>query len=197
MRYCGKSVAMHHQRRLERDHFWWFLHFMDVCLFRQTLRRNMSKKDKLYEYLDEVIHAKIDGKAKGLLYFYATVYNWTKNRPSYWSERSICAVTSMAPSTYQEKRKYLEELGWIVVKNRGREITALVGVKVGRNDPQYEMNCWAKWHPYTQKDDLDNFWNEVEEDEQAKFQISDELVLKLSTNSKEEIDDIWGVFESR
>jgi hypothetical protein len=170
---------------------------MNVCLFKQTLRRNMSKKDKLYEYLDEVIHAKIDGKAKGLLYFYATVYNWTKNRPSYWSERSICAVTSMAPSTYQEKRKYLEDLGWIVVKNRGREITALVGVKVGRNDPQYEMNCWAKWHPYTQKDDLDNFWDEVQEDEQRKFQISDELVLKLSTNSKEENEDIWGVFESR
>ena len=157
----------------------------------------MSKKDKLYEYLDEVIHAKIDGKAKGLLYFYATVYNWTKNRPSYWSERSICAVTSMAPSTYQEKRKYLEELGWIVVKNRGRDITALVGVKVGQNDPKYELNCWAKWHPYTQKDDLDHFWDEVQRDEPTSFDVSDELVLKLSTNPKEELDNIWGVFESR
>jgi hypothetical protein len=45
----------------------------------------MNKKDKLYEYLDEVIYAKLDGRAKTLLFFYATVYNWTKDRPSFWS----------------------------------------------------------------------------------------------------------------
>jgi hypothetical protein len=156
----------------------------------------MSKKDKLYEYLDEVIHAKLDGKAKGLLYFYATVYNWSNNRPSYWSERSICAVTSMAPSTYQEKRKYLEDHGWIVVKNRGREITSLVGVKVGRNDPQYESTCWAKWHPYTQREDLDDFWNSVT-DETNTFEVSDELVLKLSKSPDTDAENLWGIFENR
>jgi hypothetical protein len=34
IRYCGKTVAMHHQRSLEREQFWWFLHFMDVYLIR-------------------------------------------------------------------------------------------------------------------------------------------------------------------
>jgi hypothetical protein len=148
----------------------------------------MNKKENLYKYLDEVMYAKLDGKAKGLLYFYAHRYNWSKNLPSYWSERTICALTSMSPSTYQEKRKYLEDLGWIVVKKRGRQITSLVGVKVGKDDPQYEQNCWAGWHPYNGDDSIENFWSD---------ENSNERDQEKSNLPDDEPDDFWGVFESR
>ena len=156
----------------------------------------MSKKDKLYEYLDSIKYAKLDGRAKGLLYFYATVYNWTERRPSYYSERTICALTGMAPSTYQEKRKYLEKFGWIVVKGRGREVTSLVGVLVGRGDPDYESNCWAKWHPYNIQEELKNFWEEFPSLEDALDNDAD-LVLKMSSTYSREHEDIWGKFEHR
>jgi len=156
----------------------------------------MSKKDKLYEYLDEVIYAKLDGKAKTLLFFYATVYNWTKDRPSFWSERAICALTGMAPSTYQAKRNYLEDLGWIVVKKRGREMTSLVGVMVGRDDPNYESNCWAKWHPYNNKLEVDTFWDGFRVKRMQKPE-SEEMILKVSRSNPNEVDDMWGIFESR
>jgi|LauGreDrversion4_2_1035121.scaffolds.fasta_scaffold1065477_2 hypothetical protein len=156
----------------------------------------MSKKDKLYEYLDEVIYAKLDGKAKTLLFFYATVYNWTKDRPSFWSERAICALTGMAPSTYQAKRNYLEDLGWIVVKKRGREMTSLVGVMVGRDDPNYESNCWAKWHPYNNKLEVDTFWDGFPVKRMQK-PGSEEMILKVSRSNPNEVDDMWGIFESR
>jgi len=156
----------------------------------------MSKKDKLYEYLDEVIYAKLDGKAKTLLFFYATVYNWTKDRPSFWSERAICALTGMAPSTYQAKRNYLEDLGWIVVKKRGREMTSLVGVMVGRDDPNYESNCWAKWHPYNNKLEVDTFWDGFRVARMQKPE-SEEMILKVSRSNPNEVDDMWGIFESR
>ena len=156
----------------------------------------MSKKDKLYEYLDEVIYAKLDGKAKTLLFFYATVYNWTKDRPSFWLERAICALTGMAPSTYQAKRNYLEDLGWIVVKKRGREMTSLVGVMVGRDDPNYESNCWAKWHPYNNKLEVDTFWDGFPVKRMQK-PGSEEMILKVSRSNPNEVDDMWGIFESR
>ena len=156
----------------------------------------MGKKEKLYEYLDEIIYAKLDGKAKTLLFFYATVSNWTKDRPSFWSERAICAITGMAPSTYQAKRNYLEKLGWIVVKKRGREMTSLVGVMVGRDDPDYESNCWAKWHPYNNKLEVDSFWDDfpIHRKQETK---SDEMVLKLSGSNFDDPNEIWGRFESR
>jgi hypothetical protein len=148
----------------------------------------MSKKENLYKYMDDIMYAKLDGKAKGLLYFYAHRYNWSKNLPSYWSERTICALTSMSPSTYQEKRKYLEDLGWIVVKKRGRQITSLVGVKVGNDDPLYEDTCWAAWHPYNGDNSLENFWDNVEESDKG---------TNAAPDQKEDPDNLWGIFESR
>lgn len=104
-------------------------------------------QDKLYKYAEIVKLAKIDGSAKALLWFYAFVFNWENKRPSWYSQRRICALTGMSPSTYHKKRKYLEELGWITVLNRGFKDTCLVSVKVGSNDPSYEGMSWAKWHP--------------------------------------------------
>lgn len=114
---------------------------------------NPEKKvqDKLYKYGSKVLNAKIDGSAKALLWFYAYVFNWEGSLPSWYAQRKICALTGMSQSTYQNKRKYLERLGWIEVFNRGQNETCLVKVKEGMNDPDYEKMSWAKWHPENER----------------------------------------------
>jgi len=108
---------------------------------------DQNKRDRLYKYGEIVLKAKLDGRAKGLLWFYAYVFNWTENRRSWWSEESICAHTSMAPSTFQEKKQYLQALGWIDCVKTGLKDPVLVKPTVGRDDPEFEKMCWAKWHP--------------------------------------------------
>ena len=102
---------------------------------------------KLYKYAEILINAKLDSKAKALLWFYAYVYNWEEAKASYWSQRRICASVGMSSSTYQAKRKYLEDLGWIKVVHRGFETPCKVSVLIGMDDPDYESKSWAKWHP--------------------------------------------------
>lgn len=110
------------------------------------MNNQKQKQDKLYLYNRYIADAKLDGIAKGLLYFYANVYNWSENKASYWSQRSICASVGISQNTYQKKRKYLEELGWITVQNRGRNVPCLVHVQVGFDDPDYEKRSWAAGH---------------------------------------------------
>lgn len=104
-------------------------------------------RTKLYKYAEILINAKLDSKAKALLWFYAYVYNWEEGKASYWSQRRICASVGMSSSTYQSKRKYLEDLGWIKVIHRGFETPCKVSVLIGRDDLDYESKSWAKWHP--------------------------------------------------
>lgn len=104
------------------------------------------KQDKLYLYNRYIADAKLDGLAKGLLYFYANVYNWSKDEASYWSQKSICASVGISQNTYQKKRKYLEDLGWLKVQNRGRNKSCKVWVSVGVDDPSYDQKCWAGGH---------------------------------------------------
>ena len=106
-----------------------------------------KKQDKLYEYAALVQRAKLDGKAKGLLWHYAYTYNWTDKRPSFYTQRRLCAEVGMSQGTYYEKRKYLEELGWIRIKRRGFDQSCLVTPLKGQDDPDYENRSWAKWHP--------------------------------------------------
>lgn len=113
-----------------------------------------NKKSHLYDYLDYVKMAKLDCKSKALLYFYATSYNWTQNKPSWYSQRSICALVSMAPSTYHAVQKKLESLGWIRTHYRGRDKTVQVWVSIGSPDPDYESFSWSTWHPFNLGDDL-------------------------------------------
>ena len=112
-----------------------------------------NKKSHLYEYLDFVKMAKLDCKSKALLYFYATSYNWTQNQPSWYSQRSICALVSMAPSTYHSVQKKLESLGWIKTNYRGRDKTVQVWVSVGNPDPEYDEFSWSPWHPFNIEDE--------------------------------------------
>lgn len=105
------------------------------------------QQDKLYKFGNSIIYAKLDGTAKGLLWFYAFVYNWENHKDSFWAQRKICALTGMSQSTYHVKRKYLEDLGWIRVIRRGYKDSSLTKVTVGKNDPNYEKMSWAEWHP--------------------------------------------------
>lgn len=106
---------------------------------------NNNRKYKLYDYLDYVKMAKLDCKSKALLYFYATSYNWSHNKPSWYPQRSICALTSMAPSTYHAVQKKLERLGWIRTNYRGRDKSVQVWVSVGESDSQYDVFSQATW----------------------------------------------------
>ena len=106
-----------------------------------------KKQDKLYEYAAIVQKAKIDGKAKALLWHYAYTYNWSTRSPSFYSQRTLCAEVGMSQGTYYQKRQYLEDLGWVKIRKRGFDKPCLVTPLEGRNDPEYENKSWAKWHP--------------------------------------------------
>jgi hypothetical protein len=110
-------------------------------------RNKLNNRTNLYDYAAKVQNAKLDCAAKALLWFYAYTFNWTENRYSFYPQRKICALVGMSTSTYHEKRKYLEDLRWIVVKRRGFKETCLVRVTEGIDDPDYERRSWAKWHP--------------------------------------------------
>lgn len=146
------------------------------------MQENKGAKDrrvKLYEYGAKVQAAKLDCTAKALLWFYAYTYNWTENRYSFYAQRKICAQVGMAQSTYQKKRKYLEDLGWIKVVRRGYNDTCLVKVMVGQDDPEYENMSWAKWHP-------SNISNRYQFPEEESF--PDQL-MEPALRSQEEISE--------
>lgn len=110
-----------------------------------------NNRTKLYKYAELVLKAKLDCNAKALLWFYAYTYNWDKGLPSYWPQRKICALVGMSTSTYRDKRIYLENLGWINVKNRGWKLPCKVRVLIGQDDPEYDSRSWAEWHPSNKK----------------------------------------------
>lgn len=99
----------------------------------------------LFQYLGLIRTAKLGVYEKALLYFFASAFNWEKRLPSWYSARKICAYTSMSLNQHRNKRKRLEELGWIAVNHRGLD-TAEVYVQIGRDDPEYESFHWAAWH---------------------------------------------------
>lgn len=113
-----------------------------------------KKQDKLYEYAAIVQRAKLDGKAKALLWHYAYTYNWTDKRPSFYSQRRLCAEVGMSQGTYYEKRAYLEDLGWIKIIRRGFDKSCMVTPLKGQDDPDYENRSWAKWHPSNKPTDV-------------------------------------------
>jgi len=111
-----------------------------------------NKRDRLYKYGEAIVNAKLDGGAKMLLWHYAFAYNWTEERRSFWSEERICAHTSMAPSTFQKRKKYLKDLGWLDIVKIGLKHPPLVKPTYGMDDPAYEDRHWAKWHPSNRKE---------------------------------------------
>jgi len=99
-----------------------------------------------FDYAEEVKLAKIDLKAKALLWFYAYTFNWSEGKPSYYTQEQICAYVGFSPSTFQKAKNRLIELGWILTEKKGYDLPVLVTVKVGKNDEKYERSSWAKGH---------------------------------------------------
>lgn len=161
-----------------------------------------NKRDRLYKYGEKIQMAKIDGNAKNLLWFYAYVYNWTESRRSFHTEESICAFTSMALSTFQTKKKYLESLGWISCIKTGLKDPVLVKPEIGRDDPDYEKMCWAKWHPSNKNGLTLKELSKLSDDELLAISKENGFLEPLSTDDielKKDIDednqrpmgDIW------
>lgn len=104
------------------------------------------KRDNYLEYMAVVHRAKLDMKCKALLWHYAWAFNWKARNPSFYTQKQICAYTSMSPSTYQKARRKLLELGWIQEKKISGDLPVFVTPKVGQDDPAYESWSWAKGH---------------------------------------------------
>jgi hypothetical protein len=127
-----------------------------------------------YDYIRVIQNAKLGSKEKLLLYFYATTFNWSERRATYYSQRKICALNSMGEGTYKRTRDKLEELGWIKVLYRGRRLSCKVTVRYGIDDPNYESRCWAKWHPSNRLAE-DVFWEIVSRLENQGIAVDDLL----------------------
>lgn len=152
---------------------------------------NETKKERFgfLDYAEKVRLAKLDGGSKGLLWFYASTYNWKNKKPSYYTERSICSLVGMSLGTYHNRRKYLEELGWISVYHKGKHNSAHVGVKVGIDDPDYENKCWAEWHPSNRNyDEVDVEWDHETGEFIAKKQLENPVFGPSQANEYIEID---------
>jgi hypothetical protein len=97
-------------------------------------------------YLAAIQNAKLESKEKVLLYFYATTFNLKERKPSFYSQRKICALNAMAPGTYTKSREKLKELGWIKVVYRGQRKSCQVTLYYWQDDPMCELRSWATWH---------------------------------------------------
>ena len=96
--------------------------------------KEKRERDGFFEYASRVHKAKLTTSCKALLWHYGYGFNWTKGLPSYYSQKSICLLTGMSPSTYQKARKRLLELKWIKEHKRGRRQSVLVTPALGRDD---------------------------------------------------------------
>lgn len=98
--------------------------------------KEKRERDGFFEYASRVHSAKLTTSCKVLLWHYGYAFNWNEKRPSYYSQKSICSLTGMSPSSYQKARKRLLELGWIIERKRGRRQSILVTPLVGRDDEE-------------------------------------------------------------
>ena len=115
----------------------------------------MTEKKRYNEgyfvYAGTVRTAKLDIKAKALLWFYAYTFNWTKGKPSYYTQEQICAYVGFSPSTYQKVKKYLIDLDWIKTSKASYDSPVFVTPSFGKDDENYELRSWAKGHKSNKK----------------------------------------------
>lgn len=114
------------------------------------MTKTNNQKD-VFAYLPVVVTARLGRNEKILLFFYAWSFNWKKRKPSHYSTGSICAYLSMSKNTYYKARNRLEELGWIIVKNKGQQSQCEVTVQMGVDDPEYDNKNWANKYPVKTK----------------------------------------------
>jgi hypothetical protein len=100
-----------------------------------------------FEYAELIQNARIKGMGKALLWFYAYVYNWENQGRSFYEEFRVAAHVGFAVSAVQSWRKYLVDLGWLEVIPQNRRKPPFVGVRIGRDDPDFEGMSYARWRP--------------------------------------------------
>ena len=103
-------------------------------------------KEGFFDYAEGIKLAKLDLKAKALLWFYAYTFNWTEGKPSYYTQEQICAYVGFSPTTFQKVKNRLIELGWIKTHKASYDLPVFVTVKKGKDDENYEKSSWAKGH---------------------------------------------------
>lgn len=99
-----------------------------------------------FDYAEGIKLAKLDLKAKALLWFYAYTFNWSEGKPSYYTQEQICAYVGFSPTTFQKVKNRLIELGWVKTYKTSYDLPVFVTVKKGRDDENYEKSSWAKGH---------------------------------------------------
>jgi hypothetical protein len=68
--------------------------------------KNMEKDSNGYfEYMRKVRSAKLLAREKNLLYFYASMYSWDENEPSYAGIELIAAWTGMSIASVTERKE--------------------------------------------------------------------------------------------
>lgn len=100
-----------------------------------------------FEYAELIQNARIKGMGKALLWFYAYVYNWENQGRSFYEEFRVAAHVGFAVSAVQSWRRYLVDLGWLEVVPQTRRKPPFVGVRIGRDDPDFEGKSYARWRP--------------------------------------------------
>jgi hypothetical protein len=115
------------------------------------MREKKRYNESYFGYAETVRTAKLDIKAKALLWFYANTFNWTKGNPSFYTQDQICAYVGFSPSTYQKLKRYLIDLGWIQTSKASYDSPVFVTPSLGKDDENYELRSWAKGHKSNKK----------------------------------------------
>lgn len=129
----------------------------------------MATKDSngYFEYIRLVRSAKLLAREKGLLYFYASMYNWDESSPSFAGINLIAAWTGMSKATVNRAKKRLKQLGWIRDYRKDRNSKVFVWVTKGKPDPEYDLQEFAKFYRETAATEIPSFeesegWNHPE-----------------------------------
>ena len=120
--------------------------------------KNKEKDSNGYfEYMRKVRSAKLLAREKNLLYFYASMYNWDEDLPSYAGIELIAAWTGMSKATVNRAKKKLMELGWIRDYRQNRYSKVFVWVTSGKEDPDYDYEGFSVYHTYKSKRPIPSF----------------------------------------
>ena len=122
-------------------------------------KQKIKEKDSngYFEYIRKVRSAKLMAREKGLLYFYASMYNWDENEPSYAGIELIAAWTGMSTATVNRAKKKLKELEWIRDYRQDRYSKVYVWVTSGKEDPDYDKEGFSLYHTYKSKRPIPSF----------------------------------------
>jgi hypothetical protein len=122
-------------------------------------KQKIKEKDSngYFEYIRKVRSAKLMAREKGLLYFYASMYNWDENEPSYAGIELIAAWTGMSTATVNRAKRKLKELEWIRDYRQDRYSKVYVWVTCGKEDPDYDKEGFSVYHTYKSKRPIPSF----------------------------------------